>query len=112
MMTRSGSILFIATIAIALMIAGCDDEAADDRSKGTVSDRAIEDVLAEDTPRWMSMPGVLGTAIGESEGRPCIRILVAERTTEMGRAIPTEVDGYTVEITETGQIKALEDSTD
>ena len=48
--------------------------------------RLIGEVLAARTAEWMAIPGVVGTAIGELEGRPCIRVLVAQRTDESSDA--------------------------
>ncbi len=70
--------------------------------------RAIEEVLAERTPEWMEVPGVVGTGIGLCEGEPCIVVYVSERTPEVGERIPAEVEGYRVRIEETGPIRALD----
>ncbi|MGD2174539.1 MAG: hypothetical protein PVJ27_03975 [Candidatus Brocadiaceae bacterium] len=64
-------------------------------------------VLQEHTDEWMSVPGVVGTAIGEHEGEPAIVVLVAERTERIREAIPSEVDGLPVLIKETGQLRAM-----
>lgn len=70
--------------------------------------RTIEEVLAERTPEWMDVPGVVGTGIGLCDSDPCIVVYVSERTPEVGRAIPAEVEGHRVRIEETGPIRALE----
>jgi hypothetical protein len=70
--------------------------------------RAIEEVLAERTPVWMDVPGVVGTGIGLCEGAPCIVVYVSARTPEVERAIPAEVEHHRVRIEETGPIRALE----
>ena len=43
-----------------------------------VAGRPIQEVLQEHTARWMATAGVVGTAIGEFEGRPCIKVFLAE----------------------------------
>lgn len=68
--------------------------------------KTIEEVQQEHTEEWMSIPGVVGTAIGESEGEPCIRVFVAEKTPEVMEKIPSEVDGFRVILDETGAIRA------
>lgn len=70
--------------------------------------KSIEKVLEEHTDEWMSIPGVVGTAIGEYEGKPCIKVLVVENTDELTRKVPSQVEGYPVVIEETGEIRALE----
>ncbi len=101
---------FFVAVGIALLLAGCEKDAEIDIGEDKVLEKTIEDVLAAHTGDWMSIDGVVGTAIGESDGRPCIRVLVSERTAAVEDRIPSKVDGHKVEITETGEIKALEDS--
>ncbi len=55
----------------------------------------------------MTLPGVVGTAQSEQDGKPCIMVLVVELTDELKRQIPDELEGYPVVISETGEIKAL-----
>ncbi len=69
--------------------------------------RPIREVLAERTVEWMAIPGVVGTAVGEWEGRSCIKVLVAEMTAELAARFPTDVEGYPVVVEETGEFRAL-----
>ena len=73
-------------------------------------DKTILEVLEEQTPGLMAMPGVVGTAQGECEGKPCIKIYVVEKTAELIQQIPSVLEGYPVEIQETGEIRALDPS--
>lgn len=73
-----------------------------------MTDRGVGDVLAECTPQLMSLPGVVGTAEGERAGAPCIRVLVAEKTPELERRIGSAIEGYPVEIVETGPLRAFD----
>lgn len=61
-----------------------------------------------DAPSSPDVPGVVGTGIGLCDSDPCIVVYVSERTPEVGRAIPAEVEGHRVRIEETGPIRALE----
>ncbi len=70
--------------------------------------KTIEAVLEEHTDKWMSVPGVVGTAIGEFKGAPCIKILVVKKTEDLAKKIPVKVEGFAVVIQETGKIEALE----
>ena len=72
--------------------------------------KSIESVLREHTARLMALPGVVGTAIGECEGRPCIKVYVAQKTPDLLRLIPSTLGGYPVSIHETGEFKALDTS--
>ncbi len=71
-------------------------------------EKTLEAVLEKHTPRLMSLPGVVGTAHGLCAGKPCIKVLVIEKTLELVRQIGTTLEGYPVELVETGEIKALE----
>ena len=45
-------------------------------------------------------PGVTGTAIGLSRGKPCLKVYVKDR--HAAGKIPSSVDGHRVEVEETG----------
>ena len=66
----------------------------------------IEAVLKEHTDKWMSIPGVVGTGIGACEGTPCIRIFVAKKTPELLQKLPSKLEGFVVDVEETGTIEA------
>ena len=70
--------------------------------------RTIEQVQEAHTPQWMAIPGVEGTAIGLSEGKPCIKIFSSKKAEELPARIPSVVEGYPVIIEETGTFRALE----
>lgn len=70
--------------------------------------KTIEQVLEAHTDEWMSIPGVVGTAIGEFRGKPCIKVLVVKKTRDLTKKIPSQVEGFPVVIEETGEIRALE----
>jgi hypothetical protein len=57
----------------------------------------------------MAIPGVVGTAIGQDKGRPCILILTASNTKQVREKIPSTVEGYPVVVQFTGEIRALHD---
>ncbi len=97
----------VALICLVALIA-CTQAAAPEAPKETATPKKpIEAVLKEHTDRLMALPGVVGTAQGECAGEPCIKILVAEKTPELERQIPDILDGYRVEIVDTGPIRAL-----
>ena len=70
--------------------------------------RSIQEVLEERTDAWMALPGVVGTAIGEIEGEPCIKVFVAEESAELKGKIPAQVEGFAVIVEAIGEIRALE----
>jgi hypothetical protein len=71
-----------------------------------VADKPIEQVLADNTPRWMALSGVVGTALGEHRGRPCILVLTAGPPGELSGQIPDRAEGHPVVLRETGTLRA------
>ena len=73
-----------------------------------VPSKTIEQVLQENTDQWMAIPGVVGTAIGMSKGKPCIRIFTSSNPSGLKDKIPSTVQGYPIFIEHTGEIRALD----
>ena len=69
--------------------------------------KPIDEVLTKYTKKLMSMPGVVGTAQGLLNDKPCIIVLIVKKTPELSRKIPKILDGYPVVIDESGEIHAL-----
>lgn len=84
------------------------NDAASTEKGESIAKKTIETVLDQHTDRLMSLPGVVGTAIGECEGKPCIQVLVLEKTPHLSRSIPPSLEGFAVVIVETGEIRALD----
>ena len=72
-----------------------------------MQEKTIEAVLREHTDSLMSLPGVVGTAQGECAGKPCIKVFVAHKTADLLAQIPSAIEGYTVAVQETGEIRPL-----
>ena len=72
-----------------------------------MKEKTLEEVLQENTGELMSLPGVVGTAQGLCEDKPCIKVFVIEKTPELEKRIPDTLEGYQVMIDETGVIRAL-----
>jgi hypothetical protein len=70
--------------------------------------KTIEQVQRDHEDQWLAMPGVVGVAIGQDQGRPCITILVSANIEALRRRIPKTVEGYPIVFHETGTIRALE----
>ena len=66
----------------------------------------IRQVLARHTDRLLAIPGVAGVARGEVNGRPAIQVLVVKATAELLRRLPATLDGYPVQVVESGTIEA------
>ena len=72
-----------------------------------MQERSIKAVLMEHTDSLMALPGVVGTAQGLCDGAPCIKVMVVKKTPELLKQIPASIEGYTVEVLETGVIRAV-----
>lgn len=69
--------------------------------------KTIQEVQKEHTDELMAVPGVVGTAIGMCDERPCIKVYVVKKTPELDRKIPDTLDGYPVMTEETGKFRRL-----
>ncbi len=111
-MSATGAAVNMILFSIGVMVLsgsalGCSEKRLEDQgSREEMAAPTIEAVLKEHTNEWMSIPGVVGTGIGECEGKPCIRIFVAKKTPELLQKIPSKLEGFVVDVEETGEIKA------
>jgi hypothetical protein len=78
------------------------------QGESPVAGMAIEEALKQHTDQLMNLPGVVGVAIGESEGKPCIKVLIVQKTPELANKIPSNLEGFPVVVEETGTIRALD----
>jgi hypothetical protein len=53
----------------------------------------------------MSLPGVVGVGIGNCEEKPCIKVYVKEKTPELERQVPKQLEGFEVNVEMTGPIE-------
>ena len=77
------------------------------QEENPMTERKLAEVLKEHTKELMSFPGVVGTALGLCDGRPCIKVYVVKRTPESDQKILNSLTGYPVGIEETGHLRAL-----
>jgi hypothetical protein len=102
-------ILSLGMIVLVSFFVGCGKETLNDRGgRKKMATKTIEKVLEENTDKWLSIPGVVGTAIGEFKGKPCIKIFVVKETEELTQKIPSTLEGFPVVIQQTGEIRALD----
>jgi hypothetical protein len=103
-------VLNIGTMTAVGLLAGCGSNTrSSDHDKGQpMPTQTIEQVQEKHTDTWMDIPGVQGTAIGLSDGKPCILILSSVKALQLQGKIPSKVEGYPVVIEETGTFRALD----
>ena len=67
--------------------------------------KALLEVLKEHTNELMSILGVVGVAQGLCNKKPCIKVFVVEMTSALDKQIPKDLNGYCVDVEETGEIR-------
>lgn len=80
----------------------------DEPVKNSRPGESIAEVLKDRTDWLLSLPGVVGTGIGECNGKPCIKVLVDRNTEELARTIPKTLGEFPVVTVETGRIRPLD----
>ncbi len=71
-------------------------------------EKSIEQVHKEYFQKWLSIPGIVGVAVGLENNRPCILVLVSIKPELIHKVIPSIIEGYPVIIRQTGKLKALD----
>lgn len=109
--------LSVALLALALALAGCDQTVPSEGTSQEETSRAsgeaaedsamtIEETLDKHTEDLLAISGVEGVGQGECGDRPCIVVYVFEKAPEVERAVPDTLEGYSVNLVETGGIEA------
>ena len=70
-------------------------------------DVKIREVLKRHTDELMAVAGVVGVAEGKSRGRPCIKVFVVDRRSELIKHLPENLEGYLLKIEESGEFRAF-----
>ncbi len=86
----------------------CSQQGVNQLKEISMPEKTIETVLKEQTDKLMAIPGVVGTAQGLCSGKPCVKVYVVKKTSDLVKQIPATLEGYAVEIQVTGEIKALD----
>jgi len=101
--------LYLGLILLLMIASRCSNRSQGDHEVSQQPSRpTIEQAQAEHTERWMAIPGVVGTGIGECSGELCIVVYVSEESAEIRDAIPAKVEGYPVRIEVTGPFRTQE----
>ena len=70
--------------------------------------RTAAEVIALHSDSLMAIPGVVGVyETAGRDGKPVLRVMLAERSPEAARRGPKRLDGYRVEFEVTGPIKPM-----
>ena len=105
-MTLSPVVLALVALQVIASPACAGGGSGPQSAEEPLATRTIQEVLAEHTGDLMSLSGVVGAGQGECAGKPCIVVLVVEKTPELLGLIPSAIGGYPVDVREAGEIKA------
>jgi len=100
--------LAVGTLLAASAAGGCTGSNTEREEARQMHAKTIEQVKQEHTDAWMAIPGVVGTGIGQCQGKACILILTASNTEQIRKQIPATVEGYPVVVQYVGEIRALD----
>jgi hypothetical protein len=72
--------------------------------------RDINAVLRAHDKELMAIPGVVGVYVGlqADQKTQCFRVMVVKKTKDLEQAIPKSLEGYPVELDETGVIRPMQ----
>jgi hypothetical protein len=96
-------------LVIAGFVLGCRPGTIENHKRAhDMQKLTIEQVQEKYQDQWMAVPGVIGVGIGAVANKPVIMVMVAKKAPEIRQKIPKTVEGYSVVIEETGEIRARE----
>lgn len=99
----------VTLLLLALAIVSCGPKGlVGNQEEQPMPKKPIEQVLQEHTPSLMALPGVVGTGQGLCAGEPCIRVFIVEKSDELLSQIPSDIEGYVVDVQETGEFRKLD----
>jgi len=94
-------------VLIPALVLSCQ---AKNGGESSVPTRDVKTVMDAHVDDLMDIPGVTGVAVGElDDGTPCIQVLVVEKSDEIVKNIPKELEGHPVDIIESGVIRPMGD---
>ena len=94
-------------MVLALAGAGCRSD-QNEKGGSRMPQRDIMDVQEANAHGLMAQPGVVGVAIGETDGhKPCIIIYIVQWTDALHKSLPKVLEGYPVRVEESGEIRPL-----
>lgn len=79
-----------------------------ERKIGDIHTRSVEQVFDSHRDALLSTPGVVGAGIAKLDEKPCIVVMVREKSFDLENHVPKQLEGYAVVIEIVGELKAQE----
>ena len=99
---------FTGTAFVAFAFVGCTGPGAGVGSPRETPTVTAAQAIALHSDSIMSIPGVVGLYEGRTDkGETVIRVMLADRTREAMRMVPRKLEGYRVEVEESGPIQPM-----
>ena len=96
----------VAVLALLLLSASACGPQKEGKKEVPVRD--INEVMNSHVDELMSIPGVVGVAVGELDDKtPCILVLVVEESDEINRKVPKKLEGHPVRLFVSGEIRPM-----
>ena len=93
-------------LAGTLFVAACGQQTGE----GNVRRADVNVVLKAYAPELMAIEGVTAVAVGKLDsGEDCVRIYVVKLTDELRAQLPATLEGWPVDVEESGEIRPLGD---
>lgn len=98
--------LFLGIIA-GILFTSCSKKTTEKyKGENQMLSLTIEQVQKKYQDQIMELPGVVGIGIGAVDSQKVIKVLVIKKTKKLDQKIPKSLEGYSVLIEETGEIRA------
>lgn len=98
---------FLLAALLMLVASGCGKKTETPGREAPPAD--INAVLSRHADSLMKIPGIVGVYVGERpDHSPVLRLMAVKKTRELEEKIPTVLEGYPVEVEETGEIKPMQ----
>jgi hypothetical protein len=100
---------FVSALASLLTLGtGCPDRPTEKQEQSTQSMKTIDDVIKIHSERLLAIPGVVGVYHGLTDDSvSCLKVMVKKKTHDLEKVIPKTLEGFTVIIEETGEIRPM-----
>jgi hypothetical protein len=105
-----GLVMLFSSLAL---LSGCHPDGRQVRAQNqspSMPERDIDAVLRAHNQELLAIPGVVGVYVGllADQKTPCLRVMVVKKTKSLEQSIPKSLEGYPVELDETGVIRPMQ----